>query len=154
MAMKKLYESLKQSPHPGGTYAAIIPSRESQEELYSFMAGLDIDAIEDSDEYHCTLIYSKNPCPEIAREDFELPCEAIPRGFALFGSDKDTLVLELYCPNAARLNRLFMREYNATSDFPEYKTHITVAQDYKGDLPNSVPEFNIKFTGMMIEELG
>jgi len=152
--MKKLFEELKRSPHPGGTYSAIIPSRESQDKLYSYMASLGISGLEDSDEYHCTLIYSKNPCPEIQKADFGLPCEAIPKGFALFGEDKDILVLEIYCPNATRLSDTFMDKYGATSDFPEYKAHITVAKEYTGELPDDVPDFNIEFTGMMIEELG
>lgn len=152
--MKKLLESLKSSVHPGGTYSAIIPSRESAEMLFAYMVTLGIDNLEDKDEYHCTLIYSKTACPDIAKEDFDLPCEAIPKGFSAFGKDEDTLVLEIYCPNAKRLQNVFKDKYGATSDFPDYKAHITVAKDFKGELPTDVPDFNIEFTGMMIEELG
>jgi hypothetical protein len=152
--MKKLFEAIKNSSHPGGTYSALIPSRESQEELFSFVAGLDVDNLEDSDEYHCTLIYSSTPCPDIVKEDFALPCEAIPIQFKILGTDKAVLVLEVYCPNAARLHDLFMEKHGATHDFPEYIAHITVAKDFEGEVPADVPEFNIEFTGMMVEELG
>lgn len=152
--MKKLFESLQNSPHPGGTYSALIPSRKSQEELLSFVAGLDVDNLEDSDEYHCTLIYSETPCPDIAKEDFALPCEAVPIGFKVLGEDKKVLVLEIYCPNASRLHDLFMEKYGATHGFPEYIAHITVAKDFEGEPPVDVPEFNIEFSGLMVEELG
>lgn len=140
--------------HPGGTYAALVPSRESSEELFSFLVAAGVDNLEDSDEYHCTIIYSKNPCPDIINEDFGIPCGAIPKGFSKFGKDEDTLVLEIYCPNALKLEKLFKEKYNATSDFHEYKAHITVAKNYNKPLPELIPEFNIEFTGMMVEELG
>ncbi len=153
--MKKLLESLKNSSHPGGTYAALIPSRKSQEELYSYVAQFDIDDMEDSDEYHCTLIYSKTSCPDVAKEDFALPCEAIPIGFKILGEDKKVLVLEVYCPNASRLHNLFKEKYGAIHDFPEYIAHITVAKNFEHDEPpKDIPEFNIEFSGMMVEELG
>ena len=152
--MKKLLESLNDGAHPGGTYSAIVPSRKSQEDLLAFMAGTNINNLEDSDEYHCTLIYSRNPCPNIGKEDFALPCEAIPTGFKILGTDSAVLVLEVYCPNALRLHDLFMEKHGATHDYPEYIAHITVAKDFDGEVPKDVPDFNIEFTGMMIEELG
>lgn len=152
--MKKLLESLKHSMHPGGTYSAVIPSRDSVSKLFSFMNSLDIDNLESGDEYHCTLIYSKNACPDITDEDFGLPFEAIPVKFSKFGKNDDVLVLELFCPDAIRLERIFREKYGATSDFPEYKAHITVAKDFHDATPKIVPEFNIEFTGMMVEELG
>lgn len=152
--MKKLLESLKDGNHPGGTYSAIIPSRQSQDELFAFMATLDINNLEDSDEYHCTIIYSKTPCPDIVKEDFALPCESMPIGFKILGEDKKSLVLEIYCPNATRLHNVFMERYDASHDFPEFIAHITVAKDYESnEVPNNVPDFNIIFTGMMVEEL-
>jgi 2'-5' RNA ligase len=118
------------------------------------MQSLEIDNLEDKDEYHCTLIYSKSECPDISKENFNLPFNAIPRGFALFGKEKDTLVLEIYCPDAKRLQNIFKEQYGATSDFPEYRAHITVAKNFKKNLPVDIPDFNIEFSGMMIEELG
>lgn len=152
--MKKLLESLKNSPHPGGTYSALIPSRNTQEELFSFVAGLGVENLEDSDEYHCTLIYSENPCPEISKEDFGLPCEAMPIGFKILGEDKPVLVLEIYCPNANRLHETFKEKYGATHGYPEYIAHITVAKNFQGEVPVEIPDFEIEFTGFMIEELG
>ena len=111
--------------------------------------------MEDSDEYHCTLIYSETPCPKIVKEDFALPCEAIPIGFKILGKENPVLVLEIYCPNASRLHDLFIEKHSATHGFPEYIAHITVAKDFEFDYPpEDVPEFNIEFTGMMVEELG
>jgi hypothetical protein len=152
--MKKLLESLKNSSHPGGTYSALTLSTKSSEELLSFMASLGVDNLEDSDEYHCTLIYSAQPCPEITKEDFALPCKALPIEFRVLGKEKKVLVLEIYCPNASRLHNLFMEKYGATHDYPEYIAHITVAKDFIGEPPVDIPDFQIEFNGMMIKELG
>lgn len=144
---------LFESAHPGGTYSCLIPSVDTREELYAYCASLNIDNLEEPDEYHCTLIYSKKACPDVAEEDFNIPCKALPIGFKVLGTDEKVLVLEVYCPNAVRLHELFMEKYGATHDYPEYIPHITVASDFDGEVPADVPEFEIIFNGQKIEEL-
>ncbi len=144
---------LFESSAPGGTYACLIPSVESREELYAFCAKLGIPDLEEPDEYHCTLIYSKKSCPDVIKEDFGLPCKALPIGFKILGTDKKVLVLEIYCPNAVRLHELFMEKHGATHDYPEYIPHITVAGEFDGELPTDIPEFEIEFSGQKMEEL-
>ncbi len=150
--MKKT-DYLFESAHPGGTYSSIILSVESREELYAACAKLGIDNLVEPDEYHCTLIYSKVSCPDVEQEDFDLPCNAMIVGFKILGVDEKVLVAELYCPNAVRLHDLFMKKYGATHDYPEYIPHVTIAKDFKGELPNDIPEFDIEFSGMTVEEL-
>lgn len=145
---------LFESVHPSGTYACIIPSRESQEEILNFCVEQGISNLVDSDEYHCTIIYSKKECPDIAKEDFGLPCKGLVTGFKVLGKEKKVLVLELYCPNAARLHELFMEKHGATHDYPEFISHITIAKNFDGELPKEVPEIEIEFNGFKIEELG
>jgi hypothetical protein len=149
--MKKLLESLRDGTHPGGTYAALIPDVATREQIFAFCTSLDIPNLEDQDEYHCTLIYSEVPCISIREEDFGVPCEAMPIEFKILG--KDTLVLEIYCPNAARLHDLFKEKHNASHGFPGYIAHITVAKEYSGIPPIELPDFPIIFSGYMIEEL-
>ena len=145
---------LFESVHPSGTYACIIPSRESREEILKFCVDQGIDNLVDSDEYHCTIIYSKKECPDVAKEDFGLPCNGLVTGFKVLGKDEKVLVLELYCPNAVRLHELFIEKHGATHDYPEFISHITIASDFKGEPPTEVPELEIRFTGYKIEELG
>lgn len=144
---------LFESAHPGGTYSSIIPSMECKEELLAFCTKIGIPNLIDSDEYHCTLIYSKQSCPDIVNEDFGLPFNALITGYKVLGTDEKVLVLELYCPAATRLHDIFMKKYGATHDYPEYIAHITIASEFEGELPQELPEFEIIFTGFSVEEL-
>jgi len=151
--MKKI-DYLFESAHPGGTYSSLIPSVESREELLNFCVKQGIENLVDSDEYHCTIIYSKTECSDVAREDFGLPCQALPIGWKVLGTDKKVLVLEIYCPNATRLHELFMEKHGATHDYPEYIAHITVASDAPNDWDRlELPDFEITFNGYTVEEL-
>lgn len=151
--MKKI-DYLFESAHPGGTYSSLIPSVESREELLNFCVQQGIENLVDPDEYHCTLIYSKHPCMDVADEDFGLPCKALPIGWKALGKEKKVLVLEIYCPNATRLHELFMEKHGATHDYPEYIAHITVADNAPEDISKlDTPDFEIEFSGYTVEEL-
>jgi hypothetical protein len=144
---------LFESKYPGGTYASLILSEESKEELFAYCNSLGIDNLVTPDEYHCTLLYSKVPCHDIAKEDFDLPCKAMIVGFKILGVEIPVLVAELYCPNALRLHDKFIEEYDATHDYPEYIPHITIADEYTGDIPDDIPEFDIEFEDKVVEKL-
>lgn len=144
---------LFESTHPGGTYSSVLPSAESKEQLFAFVNSIGIENLVEPDEYHCTLIYSKVSCLDVADEDFNLPCKAMVIGYKVLGTDKKVLVAELYFPNAIRLHDLFMEKHGATHDYPEYIPHITIADDFKDDVPVDIPDFDIEFSGMTVEEL-
>lgn len=144
---------LFESVHPGGTYSSLIPSVNSREELFAFLAKQDIPNLIEIDEYHCTLIYSRVSCIGISQENFNLPCKALPIGYKILGTEKKVLVVELYCPNAVQLHETFMSKHGATHDYDEYIPHITIASDFEGELPIEIPEFEIEFSGFAIEEL-
>lgn len=148
-----MIDYLAESAYPGGTYSSLVLSASTQEQLYSFCAGLEIPNLVEPGEYHCTLIYSKHPCPAVSDEDFALPCEAMAKGYQIFGQDEKVLVLELYCPNATRLHQLFREKYGAAHDYPSYVPHITIAHNFTGELPVEIPEFEIVFDGHGVEEL-
>jgi hypothetical protein len=82
-----------------------------------------------------------------------LPCKALPVAYKILGVDTKVLVLELYCPNAKALHNLFVEKYGATHDYDEYIPHITIANDFEGDLPLDLPDFEIIFTDRTVEEL-
>lgn len=148
-----IVDYLFESKHPGGTYSSILVDQDSAEELFSYCTSLDIPDLVNPDQYHCTVVYSKKECSDIADEDFGLPCDAVPVGFRILGVDTKVLVLELYCPNATRLHELFMEKYGATHDYEEYIPHITVAKDFDGQVPADVPEMTIKFNRKVVEAL-
>lgn len=148
-----MIDYLFESAHPGGTYASIAPSNDTKEGIFRFCSDLGIENLEDQDDYHCTIIYSSKPCPEVAKEDFGLPCAALMKGFKILGEDTKVLVMELYCPRAKQLHDLFMEKYGATHDFPEYIPHITVAKDFTGQVPVDIYDGDIEFNGQSITEL-
>lgn len=151
--MKKGNDYLFESAHPGGTYSCIIPSNETKELIFRFCSDLEIENLEDPDEYHCTIIYSSKSCPDVAKEDFGLPCAALMKGFKILGTDKKVLVMELYCPRATQLHNMFMEKYGATHDYPEYIPHITVAKDFTGEVPIDIFDGDIEFSGLEVSEL-
>ena len=144
---------LFESKYPGGTYSSLLPDDNTKEHLYAHCVELGIPDIVDPEEYHCTLIYSKHGCPEISRENFNLPCKALPIGYKILGTDKKVLVLELYCPNAVNLHNLFMEKHGATHDYEEYIPHVTIANNFEGDLPVNLPDMELIFNGRTIEVL-
>lgn len=150
----KHIDYLFENAHPGGTYASLIPSIETKEALFRFCSDIGIPNLVDTRDYHMTLVYSKKAVPDIIHEDFDLPIEALMKGFKILGDEKKVLVIELYCPGAKRLHELFQKKYGATHDYPDFIPHITVAEDYEGDdVPADMFEGEIIFSGEQVSEL-
>lgn len=150
--MKHINYSLENT-HKNGTYVALLPSAETKASLLRFCASLDVPDLVDSDEYHTTLIYSKVGCPDVVKEDFGLPIEAMMKGFKILGTDTKVLVIELFCPAAKRLHDRFRKEYGAHHDYDDYVPHITIATNFNGILPSAIFDDAVLFTGITIEEL-
>jgi hypothetical protein len=137
-----------------GTYSSLLVDPECAAQLYAFCQENGIPDPVDADSYHCTVIYSHQPCPDVAHEDFGTTCNATPKGYKLLGTDTIVLVLELECPNAERLHNLFMQKYGATHDYDSYIPHITLSKGYNGKiLPTELPPFDIVFTGHTVEAI-
>lgn len=164
--MKPFSAYLAESEHSSGTYAALSVSTSSQDEIKKFVEQF-IDVNDDAvlvkpEDFHCTLIYSRHPCPEVKDMDFGLPIEATPVGFDLFESKSDStkgsmcLVLKLEGKELRALEKECRDEHGATSDFPTYEPHITLVYGYTGDKPenNVAKRLNtIKFDGYDVSPL-
>ena len=144
--MKSYSAYLAESEHRSGTYAAVSVSKSSQNEIENFVKQF-IDVNDDAvlvkpEDYHCTLIYSKHPCPEVKEMDFGLPIEATPIGFELFESNSEStkgsmcLVLLLESKELRELEKKCRDDYGATSDFPSYKPHISLVYNFTKEKPN------------------
>jgi hypothetical protein len=86
-----------------------------------------------------------------------IPVEAQPVGYEIFPTKNDgyCLVLRIICPYATRINSQLTRE-GATSDYTEYKPHITLAYDIKEKVDVStlpVPQFQLVFDVLKVEPL-
>jgi hypothetical protein len=144
---------MKLSEFAKGTYAAFKLDTHSVEALYEFCKSLGIDNLVQADDYHCTILYSKVHCPDIAHEKMPLPCTAKAISYEMFGEDEGALVLKVDCKAAVQLHKTCIEKYGATHSYDEYVPHITLAYDFSGPLPKQLPDVDIIFTKFIIEDL-
>lgn len=147
--------------HKDGTYVALEMTKESKELLDNFVAmNLGLEERVASSTYHITVIYSRTPVPSaenLLHMNTSLPVEAQPVGYEVFPTKNDgqCLVLRVICPYATRLNSQLTKE-GATSDYGEYKAHITLAYDTKQEVNTSVlpvPQFQLEFDKLTVDPL-
>jgi hypothetical protein len=142
--------------HKNGTYSSLLVRNRSKDELLDWCerAGVPCNT---EDKLHCTLIYSKKPVPSLQSVDGKrVHIEAETIGWkVLGGSDEDPtqcLVLIINSPDIIALNKK-MTEMGAVSDYPEYIQHVTVNSDWKGTIPEAVPNFDIGFNKIEVTPL-
>jgi hypothetical protein len=135
-------EAAEQS-HKDGTYASLSVKKIGRDKLHSWLEKQKIEGLVDPKEYHCTIVFSTKPVPEVKDIPVPFPIKAKAIGWDIFGSDK-MLVLKITNP---KLFDLFDKtvEMGAVSDYPSFVPHISVATGYKGDIPTKIPSFLIQF---------
>lgn len=111
----------------------------------------------DPDTYHCTVMFSRAPVP--AADDLKRDIEAVgfATGYEVFPTKDGSkcLVLRLQCDEAEKLNHV-LTKLGATSDYPTYKAHVTICEQYTGseaveELPK--PQFPLYFRGLTVAAL-
>jgi 2'-5' RNA ligase len=154
--------SLKQfAKHKDGTYVALQLSEESKTLLGNFVEmNLGLTERVDKSTYHITVIYSRTPVP--SAENYKdmpspLPIEALATGYEVFPTKNDglCLVMRLACPYATRLNSELTKQ-GATSDYAEYKPHLTLAYDTEQSIDINtlpIPQFQLVFDKMVVDPL-
>ena len=147
--------------HKDGTYVALEMSQESKDLLDTFVEmNLGLTERVDKKTYHITVIYSRTPVPSaeaLLHTNTSIPVEAQPVGYEIFPTKNDgqCLVMRVICPYATRINSQLERE-GATSDYPDYKPHITIAYDIKEKVdPHTlpVPQFQLIFDQLKVDPL-
>lgn len=147
--------------HKDGTYVALEMSKESKDLLDTFVEmNLGLTERVDKNTYHITVIYSRTPVPSaeaLTNTNTSIPVEAQPVGYEIFPTKNDglCLVMRIICPYATRINSQLARE-GATSDYTEYKPHITIAYNIKEQVDvNSlpVPQFQLIFDKIKVDPL-
>lgn len=147
--------------HKDGTYVSIEMSEESRKLLDNFVEmNLGLSERVDPKTYHITVIYSRTPVPsaeDLLHMPSQLPVEAIATGYEVFPTKTDgqCLVMRLACPYATRLNSQ-LSKVGATSDYTEYKAHVTLAYDMSqqinvDSLP--IPQFHLEFDRLNVAAL-
>lgn len=147
--------------HKDGTYVSIEMSAQSRALLDNFVEmNLGLTERVDPKTYHITVIYSRTPVPSaenLLGMPSQLPVEATATGYEVFPtkSDGQCLVMRLVCPYATRLNSQLAKE-GATSDYSEYKAHVTLAYDMSQEInPDNLPlpQFQLEFDKLNVAPL-
>lgn len=143
---KKLREYIdlveSEQDHPNGTYAEVVPSNKSLRVIEKIITQLGIKNPTPSNELHCTVTYSRRPCPDLADYEPKLPIGAVIKGFRVFPLQKGgyCLILELTSPQLEELHEYALR-IGCSHDYPEYTPHVTLTYDWPDE---SLPSSNIK----------
>jgi len=155
--LKSLKDHLR---HREGTYAAMEMSDYSKKMLDNYLNMVLDPAMERTDPstYHTTIMYSRTPVPKA--EEYIGTYEGsngTPKEWEVFPTKNNgkCLVLKLDFPIAVHLNNIF-KSMGATSDYPDYKPHVTVAYDFQEDIDPtelSLPTFMLHFDSLSVKPL-
>lgn len=124
--------------HPDGTYAEVAPTPKSLRAIESVITKLGIKEPTPSSEIHCTITYSRKPCPSLADYEPQLPVSARIQGFRVFPMQTggNCLVLELDSPGIEELHE-YARRLGCSHDYPEYTPHVTLTYKWPNkELPD------------------
>lgn len=135
--------------HPNGTYAEVLPSSKSLRIIEKIIQKLDIKNPTPSKELHCTVTYSRRPCPGLADYEPDLPVSAKIRGFRIFPiqSGGSCLVLELDSNDIHELHN-YAIEMGCTHDYDEYHPHVTLTYDWPN---NQTPELDLENVSLIFD---
>ena len=150
---KFLKESVSNTNYKEGVYISLTPTKETNDKIREYqdkyLKDMDINK-----EIHCTLIYSKKPHQgDIKTSDNTYKCKF--KGFSLFGTEKDTLVIELESKELRERNKELVDKYGFICDFDEYKSHCTLSYGCKDINIEKLPdiEFDMYFENETVEDL-
>jgi 2'-5' RNA ligase len=145
--------------HKDGTYVSMDLSDESRALLDNFVEmSLGLTERVDPSTYHITVIYSRTPVPTAEHiAGMSTTTTASVNGYEIFPTKNDgkCLVMRLEFSFANALNSKLTQE-GATSDYPEYKPHLTLAYDMEQEIDPStlpVPQFPLTFGPVKVAPL-
>jgi hypothetical protein len=112
----------------------------------------------DPSTYHITVIYSRTPVPtaeNYAGNKTDITAKVV--GYEIFPTKNDgkCLVMRLDFPYAESLNKQLTIE-GATSDYPVYKPHLTLAYNITQEIDPTqlpVPQFPLEFDAVKVAPL-
>lgn len=131
--------------HSQGTYAAYKLSAESAKALNDWFMDTLNEGIKAPDSYHCTLIMSHNPFPQLEQVYIPVPVTATPTGISIFGTENDYIVLELESQQMQEAYDI-CAAMGAKSDWPTYHPHVTLVSHVD-------PKFDYKINRLDVTKL-
>lgn len=125
--MKSFKEFLMEQEKPG-TYAAVKPDSLATDKINKVLK--DMKVPEPEQNLHVTLLYSRKNLPNFKPNGFGVYV-AKPKKIEVWPtkSGKNCLVLTLDCPSLVERHKYLMKKHQATYDYTEYKTHMSLSYD-------------------------
>lgn len=158
MKLEELMEDRRKQER--GTYAGVRFDTATVDAIEKYMKDNDIPKAVSGDKLHTTLLYSRKYLPDYKATGKLTPhLIGTPTEFVVWKTSGDDgkepancLVLMYSCPALVKRHKELMKEYDATYDFDEYKTHITLSYDI-GDLDiKTLPEIKKTIKSIVIVE--
>lgn len=137
-------------------YVANRPTPHAAKQIFEIARQAGVPNLHQRDKYHCTLIYSREPCKTPKpRKNLLVPVS--PEKWHVFKTrdGKNCLVLKLSSSAMNLRHKQLMKDLEASYDFPDYLPHITVSYDI-GDFDYSqlpLPDQSFVMTGEYCELL-
>lgn len=130
-----------EAEHPHGTYAEVLPSSKSLRIIEKIIQKLGIENPTPSSEIHCTVTYSRKPCPGLIDYNPDLPVSAKIRGFRIFPLQAGgfCLVLDLDSDDIHELHN-YAIDMGCTYDYDEYYPHVTLTYNWSN---NQIPKLDL-----------
>lgn len=137
MKIKELL--LESQTEQKGTYAAVQFDDDTCAALQQYITDNELPNGVPAKKMHCTVLYSRKPCPNFEPlGTIDPPWVGTPTGLEVWESkgklrDQPStrcLVLKFDCDELHDRHNTLMDEHDATYDFPEYKTHVTLSYDF------------------------
>jgi 2'-5' RNA ligase len=127
----KLFTITEKKSASDGTYVALKVSPESKKLLKEVIRKLGVPSPLDTKDAHSTLIYSRKPLPDFkANGKLKSPIVAKCKKLTIFPTDDGkALVIELDNKEMQDRFEEIMSKHEATSDYDEYKPHVTLSYD-------------------------
>lgn len=145
----------KHNSHRDGTYVAVELDSKTSEKLFNWVTENNITNPTPKSEYHCTVVYSTKPIPEAKKENADLPFTATFDKWEVFDtqSGDKCLVARIKSDEIVELHERYHSKYDAKYDYDEYKPHVTVSYNLKGDVPTTKPDFKFNFDALTFKGL-
>jgi hypothetical protein len=119
-----------------GTYIAAKFTSNTVDAVYALANALGVDNVTAKEKMHVTIVYSRKPFTDFTiYSKLKTPWKGDVTELEIFETQSGSRALVLRF-NSKKLNErheYFKKEYGATYDFPEYKTHITLSYDVGPD---------------------
>ena len=156
-AMTTLLSLSQHAKHKNGTYVSLGMSKRSQQELEDFVknhlfianSGIEPESL------HTTVIYSRTPVPEAEHliRDIDTTATCVQYEIFSHSASETCLVILIDCPLARKLNDKLTR-MGASSDYPVYRAHVTIAKGFDSQVMNlPLPQFALHFDKIIVEPL-